>query len=511
MIAAVFATATSLLDPSMLVRVEVPEHPDRIGGSATASILAEPPERGTPWRYEPIPELDQWVDEELLDVTNADLWHRDGLTGKGVKVAVFDIGWYAPETDPLDVGEVTTHDCWVSPSCADPIDPVRPRLKHEVGVHGYGCAEVVRDIAPGVELHLVRTSSLAGFENAVAWAIREEIDLISMSMSFYNDTFYDGGPSAFDRLLWELERNDILLVTSAGNNADKHWGGRFLDVDGDGWMDFDGDNGLRVDLDGSSIVYVNWSQHARCGDTDLDARVVSLDRATVYGEAIDRQDRDADRCQPVERVSVNIDASGTHLLQVRHVAGVSSDVMVDVVTRDGRVLDPVPHGSLADPASHPLAFAVGAVKARGYLDNGPEGFSSWGPNNAGHPKPDIAGPDGLSVDAYGARSFYGTSASAPAVAGMLALILEDDPSLTPRQAALRLQGWAWGDDPEWDDPRWGAGKARLPRRNPEPGGCGRRPLIAGLLLLPLGAFRRRSANPGVGCGTAPTAPDGDPR
>ena len=510
MTAFILATTLPLLDPSMLVRVEQPDVPGALAGSEQASVLSEPPPPGTKWRIEPIPELDAVKDELMVRTVNADLWHADGLTGKGVKVAVFDIGWYAPDADKFELGDVTTHDCWIHASCAEPIDPVRPRLGHEVGVHGYGCAEVVRDVAPDVELHLVRTSSLVGFENAAAWAIREGIDIISMSMSFYNDTFYDGGRSTFDDVLWQLELNDVLLVTSAGNNADKHWIGPYIDADADGWMDFDGENGLRVDLDnGSNQVYVNWNQHARCGDTDLNARLVSLDRQTIYYESNLEQDPEADTCQPIERIRPNLDRSGVYLLQVRNDGGVQSDVTVDVITRDGTVVDAMPGGSLADPAAHPLAFAVGAVRVGNYLDNGPESFSSWGPNNAGHPKPEIAGPNGLTVDAYGTRGFFGTSASTPAVAGMIALVMEDDPSLTPRQAARKLQGWAWGDDASWTDPRWGAGKARLPVRDPVELGCGRRPLIALMVLLPWGLFRRRRPGPGVPCGPAPRRRIGD--
>ena len=58
--------------------------------------------------------------------------------------------------------------------------------------HGYACAEIVHDIAPDAELHLVRVNGPTTFENGIAWAIAHDIDIISVSMSFFNNAYYDG-------------------------------------------------------------------------------------------------------------------------------------------------------------------------------------------------------------------------------------------------------------------------------------------------------------------------------
>jgi subtilisin family serine protease len=170
---------------------------------------------------------------------------------------------------------------------------------------------------------------------------------------------------------------------------------------------------------------------------------------------------------------------------------VASNLEVDVLVAQGSVVNPMPATSMADPAAHPFAFTVGAVNVDGYLDNDVQGFSSQGPARSGALKPDIAGPDGLSVSAYGASGFFGTSAATPAVAGALALVMSRYPELTPRQASQRLTRWALSDSPDSWDPRWGAGKVRLPVVEPAASVCGRRPMWAGLLLPPVLLLRRR--------------------
>ena len=100
-----------------------------------------------------------------------------------------------------------THDCYGHRSCDLPIDTIRPTYRHETGGHGIACAEVIHSIAPGAELHLVRVNGLTTLENAADWAVREGIDLVSMSMSFFNESFYDGTGDV----------NEVEIIPEAGH------------------------------------------------------------------------------------------------------------------------------------------------------------------------------------------------------------------------------------------------------------------------------------------------------
>lgn len=447
--------------PSSWVRVDDPDHPAAIARSAEGSLLAEPPPPGVPWRWASIPEVDGTVGPAgaSLGPTGASAWHAAGLTGEGVRVAVFDIGWSADAVDLDRFADVTTHDCFATPTCEVPFDPLSLPSGVGAGPHGWACAEVLRAFAPDAELHLVRVNSLTTLENAVAWAIRREVDIITMSMSFYNDSFYDGtGPHA--PLARRLDAADVLMVTSVGNTAGQYWSGP---------ADVALHEPIPVVLDRDTAVYLTWDQFDACGLTDLDVVVLDED-GWVVGSSTDDQQPDADRCEPVERVRALVDHPQTVFLEVRHRRGPTEGVAVQVISRGGRLVEPTVGGT-TDPASHPRVVAVGAVPVRSYFSAGAEPFSAGGLTTAGVLKPDLVGPDRLTTRAYGPGAFTGTSASTPAVAGLLALIRSRSPDQSNREAYEHLKAWARTDLGAEASQRLGAGRARLPPPEPTPLGC----------------------------------------
>ena len=253
-----------------------------------------------------------------------------------------------------------------------------------------------------------------------------------------------------------------------------------MDADGDGRMDFDGSNRLRVWFRENRGAYVSWDQYARCGLTDLSV-VIRDDAGHIIGRAESEQSltMEDETCEPMERARVSVDESQWAWLEIVREHGPTAGLEIDIMMPGGRVDGYHAEASIVDPGADPHVLTVGAVDVVGYLTNDVEVFSSQGPVASDVVKPELAGPDGLSVAAYGNRGFFGTSASTPAVVGLLAQMMSEDPTLTPQDAAERLKGWAWntGTNASFDDPRWGYGKARLPVRNSEAHGCGTRPWL----------------------------------
>jgi subtilisin family serine protease len=479
------------VDIDSLVRVDVPDWPGAEVSSDEGSVLLEPPPAGTRWRTEPVPRVDSLVGGEAIEALDAAPWHDAGIRGAGVKVAVFDVQWFGADT--LDaLADYPRNDCYTHRSCEAPFDPLRPRYSFETGQHGVACAEIVATLAPDAEIHLVRLNGLTTLENAVDWAVREGIDVVSMSLSFFNESFYDG-TGAVNAAMDELAAGGVQMVVSAGNYAQDHYADTFRDEDVDDRHEFPwASEYLAIELPpGPATIYLSWDEFGRaCGTTDLDAYVYDQD-GNVVGRSTTEQDRDADKCEPVERPRVDAPEEGWYYLSVVRKAGPASGVRFQVLSQDGSIYRAVPEGSVTDPGSSPTVLTVGAVNAVGYLDNAPESFSSTGPTASGLAKPDVLGPDGLSSSVYGSRGFFGTSAATPAVAGAVALLLSEDPLLLPEEAAERIRGHAVDFGPAWGAPTAGYARLPAPGTGGESGCAGRAAVLLPLVLL---ARRRRSGN-----------------
>jgi subtilisin family serine protease len=132
-------------------------------------------------------------------------------------------------------------------------------------------------------------------------------------------------------------------------------------------------------------------------------------------------------------------------------------------------------GTVGEPATSPYVIAVGALTSRfgsddmrSFIDLGKIAyFSSRGPTRDGRLKPEVVAPGYYVLGSKAGTSCYiplpGTSMASPVVAGLVALILEENPNLDVNGVRSILTSQALSDDFTGSLPNniYGYGKAFL--------------------------------------------------
>jgi hypothetical protein len=407
------------------------------------------------------------ITSEGVAATNADDWQAAGIDGTGVKVAIIDLGFQG-YTASQTAGEL--------PATLTTIDRCGGRFATAT-VHGTGVAEIVHDVAPGAALTLICVDTEVDLALAEADAKAAGIRIVNHSVGWFNTSRGDGGGAAGtpDAIVADARANGILWVNAAGNQAERHWSGTFLDAGTTGGTpDFNAfagpDDGNDVSIVGGETVSIGLKWDAwptTSQDYDL-----YLYRASDLSSpvAMSSSDQSSSPDQPIENLNyTNTGATDTFEIAI-HRFSASQSPRLDLFYSGRSTLQYfVRDGSLVEPASSPNAIAVGAVC-------GPSSalatYSSQGPTIDGRTKPDLVAPDSVSSGTYGPFSscqtsgFAGTSASSPHVAGVAALILDDYPTLTESQLRALVLSDTQDLGSAGADNLYGAGKLTLPTAAP---------------------------------------------
>jgi subtilisin family serine protease len=264
--------------------------------------------------------------------------------------------------------------------------------------------------------------------------LTDKIDIVSCSIGFKS------GPGIFnirDDLYYairNLTSSGTIWVNSAGNEAEKHWMGKFNDPDGDGFNNFRGkDKSINITLEKGTLLSVilvwnDWQDPNYGYSTqDYDLWVLGpKPEDTKYSKRPQKGHRNEFPQEIIGNMIAPRDGIYQILIEKKNATTNNTMFHIFVDSENNRIgLDEysVSQSSLNAVACYDIVKSVGALNTSNHEI---KPYSSRGPPFSGRLKPDLVAPTDLQTVSYYPSPFTGTSAAAPVVAGCIALDLSED-------------------------------------------------------------------------------------
>jgi len=355
-----------------------------------------------------------------------------GVTGKGVKVGIIADSLCDPATAiasadlPGTITIVNGED-----GCAEP----------DHFDEGLALAEIIHDLAPGADLlfHTGFPTSL-DFIAAVQALTAAGAQVIVDDIGFLDEPIFEEGPVA--QAVRQAIQQGVVFVSAAGNDAQRHYQGLFTEfAPNDGkprvnLHDFGGGDtrlDLRIAARATVVIFLQWANpfdgSANTADYDLSLVDAAGNTLTISN---DNQLNTKGPPLEVAAFSNTMGQSITVGVVVNRVAGPALPFSLNFNTF-GPVTVLKHNVASSSVFGHPCVrevIAVGAVDVQSAGFDTLENFSAQGPCELFFPthefrtKPDVAGADGVSTSLPDFTPFFGTSAAAPHVAAVAALLVE---------------------------------------------------------------------------------------
>ena len=411
------------------------------------------------------------VNSEGDQILNSDSVRSQlGFVGSGIKVGVI--------SDGVD-SSASAQSSGDLPGGIE-IDASRPGS----GDEGTAMLEIVHDLAPGAQLAFSGPSTSLEMVQSVNFLANTAFggsgaDIVVDDLGFLGEPFFEDGPVAL--AVADAVASGTIYVSSAGNSGNMHYEGEYVAGTGD-FHDFGGgDIAMRGTLLGFGRVrvFLQWNDRFGASGNDYDlwvcpAGLNPVDNVPSCFPSNAAQNGDDDPIEGVLAINLGFNVVLLDIFVDGFLA--ANTRRLELYILDNFVVNEfvVPDGSIFGHAAVVGVIAAGAISTADQGHDTIEAFSSRGPAEVFFPsfesrlKPDVAAIDGVSVTGAGGfdSPFFGTSAAAPHVAGVAALILEslrqNRPELSKASAATEvfnaLQGSAVDLGDTGLDQTFGAGR-----------------------------------------------------
>ena len=343
------------------------------------------------------------------------------------------------------------------------------------GAEGVAILEIIHDIAPGAQLRFANFSTDLEFNAAVDF-LAANSDVVIDDIGFFLKP-YDQTSNVSSNTATELNRasNPVRgYFAAVGNQALGHYQETYIDSGTDGasivgvggaFHEFDATaattdclglgpriaNVMLLGAGQTAVIFLTWDDIFGSVTTDYDLYARTNDTGQLVASSFD--DNPGVTGEPVEFVAFTNSGASARFYDIfiQNFDDASAAKTFDMFVFGGTACSngtEVNYNTLSSsvPAQSDAGggvVSVGAIDADDAGINDIESFSSRGPTNNGVTKPDVTAIDGVSVTGSGGfpSTFFGTSAAAPHVAALAALLLEERPDLLAGET---------GDDPAAD-------------------------------------------------------------
>jgi hypothetical protein len=379
----------------------------------------------------------------------------NGSTGKGIKIGVISDG-VDHLSESISSGALNSQVAVLSNTVG--------------GDEGTAMLEIVHALAPDASLYFHDCgNNVIAFNQAVDDLIAAGCNIIVDDIGWILEPFFEDGVVA-SHIKEVINSRGIIYVSAAGNSGSSHFIGQYHN-DGYNFNDFSSGTSsytksmyLSIEPGETAYAVLQWNDPFNNSNNDYDLYLYDTADFTILDSS--EMEQAGNNSQPLEYVEYTNNTNSTieAEIDIYNYEGLAEPRMLNLYIYGNNYMDNVvSSNSIFGHPAVPEVITTAAIHT--YNPTEITDYSSQGPvlklNGTIIQKPDISGAAGVTISGSGGfpTSFSGTSAAAPHIAAIAALLWSLIPSMTNTEVRNLIQNNAVDLGTPGYDNIFGYGKA----------------------------------------------------